>query len=356
MAEANDRSGRPGFWRLIFRWTKRAFIALLLLVLAALLSGFIYQQIAGRNDDKKFPPPGRMVDVGGHKLHLLLMGRGSPAVIFDSPLGASHLAWSLVQPEVASFTEACAFDRAGYGWSEPGPEPRTSFRIVEELHALLRNSGLKPPYILVGNSIGGLNMRLFAFRYFGEVAGLVLVDPVHEEQFARMPLSARLDPQFIRMLRLARLGAPFGLLRLLNMPLGEGSSELLPEKFRPMARAAGFRSAWTDALYQEAIHTEASFAEVRSARLALKGRPLGDIPLVILTRGEAEKTTPGERKTWQIWLALHQELAKESSRGDHEIVSGSGHFIQADRPEAVIKAIRRLWEMNQANKPGRAIK
>jgi pimeloyl-ACP methyl ester carboxylesterase len=294
-----------------------------------------------------------MVDVGGHKLNFMSMGKGSPAVVFDSPLGASHLAWSLVQPEVARFTQACAYDRAGYGWSEPGPQPRTSSRAVQELHALLRNSGVKPPYILVGNSIGGLNVRMFAFRYPGEVAGLVLVDAAHEEQSARMPPSTRLDPSFVRLLRLFRLGARCGLLRLLNMPMGEGSSELLPSKLRPMARAAGFRNAWIDALYQEAIGTEASFAEVRSARLALKGRPLEDIPLMVLTRGEAEKDTADERKTWQIWLELHRELARESSRGEQEIVAGSGHFIQVDRPEAVIKAIRKLWEMINSNKSSR---
>ena len=118
---------------------------------------------------------------------------------------------------------------------------------------MLTNSGLKPPYILVGNSIGGLNVRLFAFRYPREVAGLVLVDPAHEDQFTRMPAAERIDPSFIRMLRLFRMGARFGLLRLLNMPLGEGSAEQLPAGLRPMARAAGFRSAWIDALYQETI-------------------------------------------------------------------------------------------------------
>jgi pimeloyl-ACP methyl ester carboxylesterase len=293
-----------------------------------------------------------MVDVGGHKLHLLRLGKGSPAVIFDSPLGASHLAWSLVQPEIAAFTEACAYDRAGYGWSEPGPEPRTSSRSVAELHALLANSGLKPPYILVGNSIGGLNVRLFAFRYPREVAGLVLVDPAHEDQFARLPAAERLDPSFIRMLRLFRIGARFGLLRLLNMPLGEGSAEQLPAAWRPMARAAGFRSAWIDALYREATGTESSFTEVRSAKRTLNERPLGNIPLMDLTRGEGEKATPEEKRSWRIWMELHRELARESGRGEQVIVPGSGHFIQVDRPEAVIAAIRRLWEMNQARASG----
>ncbi|MBN2346912.1 MAG: alpha/beta hydrolase [Candidatus Aminicenantes bacterium] len=333
---------RPGPWRRCFRWIKRIFIAVLLLVLTALLSGFICQQVASRIGDRRFPPPGRMVDVGGHRLHILRLGRGSPAVVFDSPMGASHLAWSLVQPRVAAFTEACAYDRAGSGWSEPGLGPRTSSKAAEELHALLKNAGVKPPYILVGSSIGGLNVRLYAFRFPGEVAGLVLVDPAHEEQSVRLPPSAQLDPSFIRMLRLARLGSRLGLLRLLNMPLGEASSPLLPAELRPMARAAGFRSSWVDALYREAIAIEASFAEARSARRALNERPLGDIPLVVLTRSEAETAAPHERRAWRIWRELHLEIARESGRGEQETVPGSGHFIQADRPEAVIQAIRKL--------------
>jgi pimeloyl-ACP methyl ester carboxylesterase len=342
MLQVVDCTDRPRFWRPILRWTKRAFIALLLLVLTALLAGFAYQQIAGRIAAGKFPPPGQMVDVGGHKLNFMSMGKGSPAVVFDSPLGASHLAWSLVQPEVARFTQACAYDRAGYGWSEPGPQPRTSSRAAAELHALLKNAGVKPPYILVGSSIGGLNVRLYAFRFPGEVAGLVLVDPAHEEQSVRLPPSAQLDPSFIRMLRLARLGSRLGLLRLLNMPLGEASSPLLPAELRPMARAAGFRSSWVDALYREAIAIEASFAEARSARRALNERPLGDIPLVVLTRSEAETEAPDENRAWRIWRELHLEIARESGRGGQETVPGSGHFIQADRPEAVIQAIRKL--------------
>jgi pimeloyl-ACP methyl ester carboxylesterase len=342
-----DRPLRPGrgFWR----WTKRIFLALLLLVLATLLSGLLYQRIAGAIDAGKFPPPGRLVDVGGHRLHMLSLGRGGPAVVFDAPLGASHMIWSLVQPDVAKFTTALAYDRAGYGWSEAGPGPRTSSRAVEELHALLGNSGVKPPYILVGNSIGGLNVRLYAFRYPDEVAGLVLLDPAHEDQFKRLPPSARTDPSFIRTLRLFRFGARFGLLRLLGMPLGEGSSELLPIGLRPMARAAGFRSAWVAAVYDETLATEASFAEVRYARRALAERPLGDIPLIVLTRGEAEGDTTEEREAWRTWKELHNELAQESSRGQQVIVPGSGHFIEADKPQAVIDAIRTVCTISRLN-------
>ena len=158
------------------------------------------------------------------------------------------------------------------------------------------------------------------------------------------------------MLRLFRIGSRFGLLRLLNMPLGEGSSALLPAGLRPMARAAGFRCAWIDAVYRETIGTEPSFAEVGSTRRTLKERPLGDIPLVVMTRGEAKEDMPNGKKIWQIWMGLHRELARESSRGEQVIVPGSGHFIQADRPEAVIAAIRRMWTMNQASAPGRTVK
>ena len=128
-------------------------------------------------------PPGQVVDIGTHRLHIRCEGEGTPAVIFDAALGASSLSWSLVQPEVARVTRACSYDRAGFGWSEAGPLPRTASRIADELHALLRRAAVRPPYILVGHSFGGLVMRLSAARHRDEVAGLVLIEPAVPEDW-----------------------------------------------------------------------------------------------------------------------------------------------------------------------------
>ena len=131
-------------------------------------------------------PPGVMVELGGHRLHIHCTGEGSPAVIFESGLGGTSLDWSRVQPEVSEFTRACSYDRAGYGWSEPGPSPRHAVRLAAELDRLLLSAGVPPPYVLVGHSFGGLTIRILAARREQTVAGLVLVDTVHERQFQHL--------------------------------------------------------------------------------------------------------------------------------------------------------------------------
>lgn len=162
----------------------------LLIGLAALVSvlafvGAIYQVIATRLNEKKYPPPGRLVDVGGYRLHIHCLGRegvnDSPTVVMDAGIGECSLGWSLVQPEIAKFAHVCTYDRAGLGWSDSAPTARTSQQIVSDLHALLGNAGIEPPYVMVGHSFGGLNLRLYASRFPEEVAGMVLVDSAHED-------------------------------------------------------------------------------------------------------------------------------------------------------------------------------
>ena len=125
------------------------------------------------------------MNIGGYRLHINCTGTGSPTVILDAGLGGTSLDWSKIQPEVARFTRVCSYDRAGYGWSESGAGPRTSQQIVQELHLLLVHAQVNGPYLLVGHSVGGLNMRLYAYRYPGEVAGMVLLDSTNEHQFAQ---------------------------------------------------------------------------------------------------------------------------------------------------------------------------
>ena len=129
--------------------------------------------------------PGEMVRVGQHRLHLLCMGEGEPTVVLESGLGGNSLDWVRVQPIIAEHNRVCTYDRAGYGWSELGPLPRTSERIADELHILLKRARIPGPYILVGHSFGGYSVRLFATHYANETAGLVLVDAAHEDQFSR---------------------------------------------------------------------------------------------------------------------------------------------------------------------------
>jgi pimeloyl-ACP methyl ester carboxylesterase len=161
------------------------------LVTILVLAGLVFQKISSAIDARRFPPPGQMVDVGGHRLHICRTGKGSPTVVMDSGFPGTSLSWTFVQPEVAKFTSACSYDRAGLGWSDAGPMPRTSQQIVEELHALLLNARADGPYVLVGHSFGTFTVRLYASNYPAEVAGMVLVDPVHPNDWLQMTEAGR---------------------------------------------------------------------------------------------------------------------------------------------------------------------
>ena len=129
--------------------------------------------------------PGRFVDVGGFRLHVHTSGEGAPVVVFDAALAGSSISWTFVQPAVARFARTCTYDRAGFGWSDAGPMPRTAGRIADELKRMLEQAGEPPPYLLVGHSFGGFVMRIFAARYAAETAALLLVDPAHPEDWVK---------------------------------------------------------------------------------------------------------------------------------------------------------------------------
>ena len=146
------------------------------MIIFLILTGLSYQYCATKIDDYNYPAPGKLTDIGGYKIHSYCLGSGKPTVILDSGLGGNLTWWTLVQKEVSKFARVCSYDRAGYGWSDAGPKPRTSEIIVKELHTLLKNQNTPPPYILVGHSFGGTNMKLYANTYPDEVFAVVLVD------------------------------------------------------------------------------------------------------------------------------------------------------------------------------------
>jgi pimeloyl-ACP methyl ester carboxylesterase len=164
------------------------------------------------------PPPGRLVNVGHHRLHIRCDGDGGPAVIFDAALGGSSLSWSLVHPAVAHLTRACSYDRAGFGWSDAGPLPRTAGRIADELHELLRAAAVPPPYVLVGHSYGGLVMRFYASRHPNDVVGLVLIEPAIPEQWTNPTDEQRaLIARGVRLCRYGVMAARRGLAQLVSV-------------------------------------------------------------------------------------------------------------------------------------------
>jgi pimeloyl-ACP methyl ester carboxylesterase len=174
----------------------RVILGIAIIVISAAVIGAGYERVSAARDAAAYPPPGQLVDIGGHRLHISCMGQGSPTVVFESGLANPSADWANIQPQVAATSRACAYDRAGIGRSEDGPPPRDPLRIAQELHTLLGNAGVTGPYVLVGQSFGGLYVRVFADLYPDEAARMVLVDASHPDMWARAPsgLTAAMVP------------------------------------------------------------------------------------------------------------------------------------------------------------------
>jgi len=306
----------------------------------------------------KYPPPGQMVDVGGYRLHINCQGipvSGSPTVVMEGGNAESCLTWALVQPEVARFARVCTYDRAGLGWSERSPQPRTATNIVEELHTLLTRAGVEPPYVLVGHSIGGMFVRLYAHRYPDQVTGMVLVDAAHEEQYMRFPTSLqRLQQQSLTMMagvmRLLKTLNSMGLLALFADKIGRTWPTPIPDKVREAyLGVACSDTRFFEAAIDESVSVGENLVAVRAARIDT----LGNLPLVVLSAPDQfanlEKHLSAEDagQFRVVTEELQAELTALSSRGKRVIVRNSGHYIQVEQPEAVIDAIREVVEAAQ---------
>jgi pimeloyl-ACP methyl ester carboxylesterase len=301
-----------------------------------------------RDLNAQYPPPGQLVDVGGYRLHLYCQGSGGPTVVMDTGTGGNLLAWSSVQPEVAKFTRVCTYDRAGLGWSDPSPRPRTTEVMVDELHTLLERAGVPQPYVLVGHSFGGLNARMFAHTYPGEVAGLVLLDSQHEQGESRFPQEYAKNYQtfgdmagLLIRTRIASLLGSVNAIRPLMLDQKDVAA-LAPEQagaYVALQRLNGIEGSLA-----EFTGLTASFAQGRAAGIA----DLGDLPLVVLSHEVCEGcgTTPEMvAQVEQVHQQLQAELAAQSARGRHAVASGSGHHIPRDRPDLVIEAVREVVEV-----------
>lgn len=322
-------------------------LILLAVLLLLVLAGVVYQAAGTARDARKFSPLGRMVGVGGRRLHIHCTGKGSPTVVLDAGLPGSCLSWTFVQPEVAKFTRVCSYDRAGLGWSDPGPEPRTAQRIVEELHQLLTNAGIQGPYVLVGHSFGGLTVRLYAATYPDEVAAMVLVDPLPPSEWLHLTeRQTRNIAAGVRMARRAALGARLGLLRLYLSLVSSGmikakaqgdwvgSFKKLPAELLPVVRAF-----WSQPKPYQALADQVAALAESAVQVAAAGA-YGEVPVVILSASN----TSLARRTEQ------EATARLSTNGKHLVAAKSGHWVQLDQPELVIEAIQEVVESARRRK------
>jgi pimeloyl-ACP methyl ester carboxylesterase len=288
---------------------------ILLVVVAAVLAlGALYQWRAGHADAERYPPPGTLVDIGGRRLHLYCTGRGSPTVVLEAGLAEGLGTWRRVQPVVARTTQVCSYDRAGYGWSDPGPAPRTAGRVAADLRALLRAARVDGPLVLVGHSLGGLFVRRYAADAGNAVAGMVLVDSSHENQAP--PARA------VRWLAAAFQAA--GLRRLIF----------------------SYDDPGMDAMYASnrtinAVNSEFDAIEITARESGGAPPRVGQAPLVILTAG---------RNDSGYWRELQRELLTRSSDSRQIVVENSGHIIQDDAPDAVTQAIVDVVEKVRARR------
>jgi pimeloyl-ACP methyl ester carboxylesterase len=319
----------------LWRWTKRVIVGMVGLVLVLLLAGVVFQFVMTRIDARRYPAPGEMVEVGGHRLHLHCTGEGgAPTVVMDSGLGGTVLDWQLVQPELAKSTRVCTYDRAGMGWSEAGAQPRTSEQIARELHALLGNAGVEGPYVLVGHSFGGTNMQVYASQYPDEVAGMVLVDSALEDEEA-VTLTKSLQPSPV----LLKFYATIGVTRL-PYTLGAEPPGLTSPELEDEQAAISSHRKHIFAIADETFSLEASFAENRAHPLSL-----GDKPLMVLTAGSVQTEGTGLSPEQADHLdRLHSEsqaaLTRRSENTRQIISEDSGHYIHVDQPALVIDAVR----------------
>jgi pimeloyl-ACP methyl ester carboxylesterase len=302
-------------------------------------------------------PPGRVIDVGGFRLHLHATGApSSPVVVLDAALAGTTISWCRVQPEVARFARVLGYDRAGLGWSEAGSMPRTAARLADELHTLLDRAGEVPPYLLVGHSFGGLVLRVFAARWRTETTGLILVDPAHPEDWVRpAPKEQALIDRGVRLCRHGSRLARVGVARLVAGLAGLGAlgpawalvsavtrgdltardeSILAPMWKLPAEARRPLRRFWTQPKFFDALGSQIGAMPISAGEvLAAAASGYGDLPLVTIS-----STDPGEYR-----LRQQEALAHLSTRGRHLVASASGHWIPLDQPELVVHVIREMW-------------
>jgi pimeloyl-ACP methyl ester carboxylesterase len=301
----------------IMRWTGKALLWLVVALLVFAVVGAVYQAVATERAERAYPPPGEMVDVGGYSLHINCVGGGGPTVVLDAGTGETSADWVLVQREVSRSTRVCAYDRAGMGWSEIGPEPRDARRISGELHAVLEGAGIDGPFVLAGHSFGGLYAQTYAARYPKEVAGVALIESSSPEQFGyRRAARDSYQPQQ-QAFAVSSVLARIGVVRLLYYFFPA------PPELPPQQRAQ------IDALSPSTRQVSTTALELRATPQTVTQTrglgSLGDKPLAVISAGTQEPE----------WLGLQKDLATLSSDSTHRVVEGATHTsVLHDRGDA----------------------
>lgn len=280
--------------------------------------------------------PGRLIDVGGHAMHIIVAGTGTPAVVIIPGLGESSAGWQPIQHGLASDTTVCTYDRPGLGWSDPAPGRPTAAGMAHDLRMLLTGAGIPPPFVLVGHSLGGLVARMFISLYPGEVAALALIDSSHPQQSWRLPKTFLEDYLGGKLATVALSYAQPIALRVRTgvLPCGEPTGERAVSGFFH-GRRAGAKELF-------------AFAGI-CRDTAMAAKHLGDLPLAVITASERDPSLQAGRRAqrararfYPAWAELQAELADLSASSTHAVAANAGHHVHCDDPGLVIQVVADL--------------
>lgn len=338
-------------WAAVRKRLWRGLAAVLLLLILLVGIGVVYQTTASAQDRETYAPQGKLISVNGHAMHLYCIGEGGPTVILESGVGGNTLLWGYIQPIIAETTRVCAYDRAGYGWSEASSSARTTPNMAEELHILLTQVGIQPPYILAGHSYGGIIVRTYAALYPDEVAGLVFIDATHPNQFSTEHcLPACFPEEAIKLVDtfydVLPTMAHIGVVRLL-VPTGS-----LPLPFFAIPSDFPKRDALIASLSTN-THSETILAEwnafVQNAEIVNEIDSMGNLPIRLITALNTyhEQPLPGQDAddTTQTWMSLQNDLLRLSTKSTQKVIEEATHFsllLNADHAISVIEMVEEL--------------
>lgn len=313
-------------------WCLRALVGLIVLLILLGVVGAVWQRSVEAKDRAAYPPPGELVNIGTHALHLHCTGEGTPTVVLDTVSDGISSYWVYVRPGVAAATRVCTYDRSGFGWSEAGAEAADGATAAQELHALLTVAGEEGPYLLTGHSYGANIARLFWSLYSEEVAGIVLVDPGTLYLDARLPASMHEDQKTGEMIAAAgRWLSPVGLFRLSEMGLALTAS--LPEQ-----QQAEFNAFFSAPDYWNALRKQ-NAAYPETSRQVAAILDMGDVPLLVLNASE-----PAGRVR-DAWNRVNGEVAALSTNGEVRNVDGATHVGLVTDPQMASVTTDAILEM-----------